>query len=83
MFAKLYGTGADQVLVVLDTDDEGAPCIKFSCKPEGAGVCTFTTSFDDSEDGQAKAESIFVEIDEDKARDAVDKTIMKFMPIGG
>ena len=45
MFAKLFFDNADQVLVKLDSDDEGNPEIRFYCEPNGLGVCSAVLSF--------------------------------------
>ena len=76
MFAKLYGTDEDQVLVKVDSNDEGRPEIRFYTKPKGLGVCSLgikgvcslAISFEDSDDGWDKAEKALKEMTEAKAR---------------
>lgn len=79
MFAKLYGTDADQVLVMLDTNEKAEPCIKFSCEPRGAGVCTFAISYADTDHGWDAAERRFAEVDEAMARKAVEENILSLL----
>lgn len=79
MFAKLYGTDDDQVLVMLDTNQDGDPCVRFSCKPEGVGVCTFSMGWDDTDDGWDKAEQYFANVDEEKARQIVSDTTLSLL----
>lgn len=80
MFAKLYGTDDDQVLVMLDADDKGDPCVKFSCKPKDMGVCSFFLGFPDTDEGHENAEAAFAKIDEAQAREIVASTIMATLP---
>ena len=68
MFAKLYGTDQDQVLVKVDSNDEGRPEIRFYAKPEGLGLCSLAISFEDSDKGWDKAEKALKEMTEEKAR---------------
>lgn len=68
MFAKLYGTDEDQVLVKVDSNDEGRPEIRFYAKPEGLGLCSLAISFEDSDDGWDKAEKALKEMTEAKVR---------------
>ena len=51
MFAKLYETTEHgQILVMLDSTEEGEPFIKYSCQPEGLGVCSAQSpTFENSE----------------------------------
>lgn len=69
MFAKLYGTDKDQVLVKQDINEDGCPEIRFYCEPEGLGVCSIAISFKDDENGWDKAEEVFNEVTETKARE--------------
>lgn len=60
-----------QVLIVLDTDDESRPSVKFSMAPEGLGVCSVTSSFRDSDVGWDMAEEAFGNSDMDMALKAL------------
>ncbi|WJJ93412.1 hypothetical protein [Neopusillimonas aromaticivorans] len=77
MFAKLFGT-TGQVLVVHQADDNGNPCIRFSCKPNGLGVCSFGLTWDDTDEGWDKAEKMFSEINEAEARAIVQESFQPF-----
>lgn len=69
MFAKLYGTDKDQVLVKIDMGEEGNPEIRVYCVPEGLGVCSVALAWDDDTDESwDKAEKGFREMTEEKAR---------------
>ena len=70
MFAKLYGTDVDQVLVKLAAGEDGNPEVRMYCQPEGLGVCSVAAGWDDDSDASwDKAEKAFAEIDEFKARE--------------
>lgn len=81
MFAKLYGTQKYQVLVMLESDDEGCPCVRFSTKPEGLGICSFHISFKDTDEGLDAAEQFFNEISEKKAREIISSALSEWVPI--
>lgn len=68
MFAKLYGTDKDQVLVKMDTNEECKPEVRVFVKPEGLGVCSIAVSFKDSDAGWKKAQKCMNEMTEEKAR---------------
>jgi hypothetical protein len=69
MFAKLFGTDADQVLVKIDSGEDGNPEIRFYCEPEGFGICSAAVSFkDDSEKSWNSAKGLFDSIDDAKAK---------------
>lgn len=74
MFAKIYGTDDDQVLVKLDEGDEG-PEVRFYFTPAGLGVCSSALVFNDDDAGEAwdKAEAAFANFDEQKAMAYVGK----------
>jgi hypothetical protein len=68
-FAKLFATDLGQVLVVIDSGDDGSPEISIRFKPEGLGVCALTVSnFSDDDTGHDAAELLFNGIDEKVAR---------------
>lgn len=79
MFAKLFGTDDDQVLVVIQEGDEG-PAIQISCVPPGLGVCTTTLNYPYSaypkrnaiEKAWDTAEAAFARMDEAAARRIAD-----------
>lgn len=76
-FAKLFGSDDSQVLVMLGKGDDDCPELSVLFKPEGFGVCKLCYGFEDSDDGWDKAEAAFEEIDEAKARVAVDAVLLK------
>lgn len=68
MFAKLYESKEyGQVLVMLDTGDDGTPCVSFYAEPEGFGVCSISSKFKDTEEGWDKAEAFFEKVDDEIA----------------
>lgn len=71
-FAKLFGTGRDQILVMLDESVEGHPGIRFVAEHRGARL-SLTMGFEKETDeaGWAAAERAFVQIDEVYARQVV------------
>lgn len=70
MFAKLYGTDNDQILVKLDEGESG-PEVRFYFQPEGMGVCSVATGFADTDAGWDKAEEAFKNMTEETARKLV------------
>jgi len=70
MFAKLYGTDKDQVLVKIDAGEDGNPEIRVFFSPEELGVCSCALQWEDDTDASwDKAEAAFEQIDEKGARD--------------
>jgi hypothetical protein len=78
MFAKLFGTDDDQILVTVDSADDGGPQVKFSFEPKGLGVCHIAVGFPDTEEGWDKAELALKEMTEEKARKAIANTKAQF-----
>jgi hypothetical protein len=72
-FAKLFGEGDEQILVMLQSDDEGKPEIRTFFQPPDLGVCSIAIAFDDSDRGWALAEEGFRKMDEPKARTMTNK----------
>ena len=78
MFAKLFGTPEDQILVMLDTNDEGHPAVHVLFEPPGYGVCKLVSGFQDTEDNSEaavnaawdQAQEVFDKYDEALAREA-------------
>lgn len=69
-FAKLFGNDDNQVLVKLDTSEDGGPEVRFFVKPDGLGVCSQAAEYEDSDEGWDKAEAFFAGIDEKRALEA-------------
>lgn len=79
MFAKLFGTDSDQVLVKIDANGEGCPEVRVFFSPEGLGVCSCALQWDDDTDASwGKAEAAFTQIDEEKARGMVASACREF-----
>jgi hypothetical protein len=69
MFAKLFETDDNQVLVKIDSGEDGNPEIRFYCEPEGFGICSAAVSFkDDSYKSWNSAKRLFDSIDAAKAQ---------------
>lgn len=71
MFAKLYGDGANQVLVKLDEAEDGGAEIRFYVKPDEMGVCSTALLFKDTDAGWASAKREFTGMTEAIAREQV------------
>jgi hypothetical protein len=81
MFAKLFGKGDSQVLVIKKQDEDGAPAIVTFAHPPGLDVCETTASFADSEEGEANRDKAFDSVDQDTAfrwRDALFESTKMF-----
>jgi hypothetical protein len=63
MFAKLYETPEHgQILVMIDSNEEGEPYIKYSCQPEGLGICSAQSPpFENSANGWFIAEQVLID----------------------
>lgn len=72
MFAKLFGTDADQVLVKLEPTDDGAPELRVFFEHDEV-VLSIGELFSDSNDGWLKARQAFADMDEAKARAMADE----------
>lgn len=74
MFAKIYDTADHgQILVKADSNDEGAPEVRFFFQPENLGVCSMAITFSDNDGGWDEQDRIFAEMTEAKAGDMVAK----------
>jgi hypothetical protein len=71
-FAKLFETeDRGQLLVLLKTDENGNPEVRFFAQPESLGVCSVAIGWeDDSERSWSLAEKAFEKTDEAIAREA-------------
>lgn len=81
MFAKLFNdTEFGQILVVLNTCDEGNPQIVFSFQPEDLGVCNMSMNAkNDSEKAFDSFDKFFEEMDEETAVNAVREVQSQFL----
>ncbi len=67
-FAKLFEDEKyGQILVLLDTDDDGDPCVKFMGKPPGLGICAVSLGFGSEDD----AREVFDHIEHQQAVAAI------------
>ena len=67
-FAKLFESEKyGQILVIKSTDDTEKPEIKFSCEPEGFGVCSIGAKFANTDEGWANRDSQFDKITLERA----------------
>ncbi len=67
-FAKLFEVdGIGQILVIQDSNDEGAPSVKFMFTPKDLGVCSIGPSFPDSDEGWDDCDKFFGKVDVDFA----------------
>lgn len=62
-FARLCNTSKfGQILLVIDSSDDGKPQLAISFKPPELGVCTVKHSFKDDDDGWDAAEKSFLKL---------------------
>jgi hypothetical protein len=73
MFAKMFGKENNQVLVLLNANDDGKPSVKIMFEPSGLGVCSIGPAWEDTKEGWDRAEQVFKEMTEDKARDSIEQ----------
>lgn len=67
-FAKLFESEKyGQILVVKSTDDYDKPSIKFSCEPEGFGICSISANYADTDEGWDKRDVEFEKITIERA----------------
>lgn len=81
-FAKLWGTGDDQVVVLLQSDEEGKPEVRTFFNPPDLGVSSVAISFKDTDAGCDAAERMFVAQTEESTRNMIKKTLEK-IGLGG
>lgn len=73
-FAKLFGTDDQQVLVMIDSGDNG-PEVQYHFQPKDLGVCKIAVNFPDTDEGWDKAERAFEATTEEAARKIVGKAL--------
>jgi hypothetical protein len=78
MFAKLYETTEHgQILVMLDSTEDGEPIIKYCCQPAGLGICyAQSPPFENSERGWFIAEQTFKDETKKSAIELVEVVIL-------
>ncbi len=62
-FAKLYQTERGQILVKLDSDEDGSPEIRFYVNPEDLGLNSLAFGYEDSEKGWEDVKEGFAKVD--------------------
>jgi len=74
-FAKLFGEGETQLVVIKQADDEGRPEVRTFFQADGLGVSSIAISFKDTEGGWKSADTVFDALTEEKARKVVNDTL--------
>lgn len=84
MFAKLFETEIGQVLVKIDSGEDGAE-VRVYCEPKGFGVCSLALTWkdDDEETQWDKAELAFEKLTEDDCVKLMMPIIDKLRKCGG
>lgn len=80
MFAKLYETPTDQILVMRDTNDKGDPCVSFITDVEAIGRIVFNLNFEDTDAGHDQADDAFANTDEAAARQVMAEALATLLP---
>lgn len=63
-FAKIFETEKHgQILVMMDTDKESRPQIKFIYIPTGPGICSTAIGFDDTDTSWNEVKKVFNKFD--------------------
>jgi len=72
-FAKLFTSQTyGQILVVIEENDKGNPCIRFTTQPKNMGLCSVSMGgSDDSDEVWDKLEEVFDAINQDAAETAI------------
>jgi hypothetical protein len=82
-FAKLFGSGDEQLLVKKDADQKGNPEVRFYFvpkQPEGLGVCSIAIGWkDDSETSWDQCDKAFASVTEQGARERIESAFAKFL----
>jgi len=69
-FAKMFNTQHGQVVAMIQANDDGAPEVRFFCKPDGLDVSSVAFSYPDSDEGWSRAEDGFAKVDIELAEKA-------------
>lgn len=72
-FAKIFKGGKDQILVKVDSNEEGSPEVRLFFGIDGFGICSNAFEYEDSDKGWEKADETFAKIDELKAESIVNQ----------
>ena len=79
-FAKIYETDETQILLMLDSGEDG-PEVRLFFSPEGLGVCSAVYKFSDDEEGWNLAEEALNNLDKDKVSDIVSEMLINLRDI--
>ena len=77
MFAKIFILDGGQVLVCKETAEDGAPGLRFTCQPPNLDFCHTLLTFEEGNEGVIRRDALFEEMDNIRAFEMVDKTILK------
>ena len=69
-FAKVFGKGRGQIVVMLDEGQEG-PEIRAFTRPPNLGVCSLAIGYSNDDAGWDRAEAEFAKVDEKRAKEMV------------
>ncbi len=76
-FAKVFETAKGQIVAMLGCNDDDQPEVRFYAKPDGLGICQAAISWEDSDEGEEKAQHAFDNLTEEHAI-AVTKQLFDF-----
>ena len=74
-FAKVFGSGDNQIAIICHSNDDGNPCVTLFYKAEELGVSSMSIDFEDSTEGEQQSEVAFLNITEETARKIVSRTL--------
>ena len=74
-FAKLFGSGEKQIVVINQSSDDGHPEVRTFFTTEELGVSSVAISFKDDEAGEKAADKLFSLMTEEGCRNAINKTL--------
>ena len=75
-FAKLFGSGDDQIVVLLQgNDDDSAPEVRIFYQPPDLGVCSVALGYEDTDEGWEHAEEAFRRASEETIRSMIKETL--------
>lgn len=76
-YAKLFGEGERQIVVINQSSDDGWPEVRIFFKTEDLGVSSIAVSFQDDEAGQGQkaSDKLFSQMTEEGCRKMINKTL--------
>ncbi|WP_152966539.1 hypothetical protein [Gulbenkiania mobilis] len=66
-FAKVFDTAKGQIVAMLGCDEDDHPEIRFYSKPAGLGICQAAIAWENSDEGEVKAQKVFDDLTEEHA----------------